>query len=84
MVELVSIKHKDVSINGTKYPYELVKSQMLKLDAGHIRYVLVSMEQNASKIKNIKNYIITALYNAGNTIDNYYWTEVFYDNNGGF
>ena len=83
MGEVVSIKHKDLSINGTKYPYELVKSQMLKLDSGHIRYVLESMEQNTGKIKNIKNYMITALYNARNTIDSYYRAEVNYDLNGG-
>ena len=83
MVELVSIKHKDLSINGTKYPYELVKSQMLKLDSDHIRYVLECMGKQTGKIKNIKNYLLSALYNAPNTIDSYYRAEVNYDLNGG-
>lgn len=83
MVETVSIKRKDVSINGLKFPYEVVKGQLLKLDFGHIRYVLDCMKHNTTKIKNIKNYLLTALYNAPNTIDSYYRAEVNHDMNGG-
>lgn len=79
LAEIVSIKRKTVVINGAKYPYEVVKGQLLKLDCDHVRYVLNCMKENTTKIRNIRNYILTALYNAPNTIDNYYQAEVNHD-----
>lgn len=83
MTDIVSIKRDCVYIGGTAYPYEVVKSQFLKLKNEHIRYVMERMRQNTSKVKNIKNYLLTALYNAPNTIDNYYSAEVNHDLYGG-
>ena len=83
IVETVSIPRKTITINGTKFPYEVVKSQLLKLDSEHIRYVIACMKQNTTKIKNIRSYLLTALYNAPNTIDNYYQAEVNHDLYGG-
>lgn len=83
IVETVSVKRKTVRIAGANYPYEVVKGKLLKLDMGHIQYVLDCMDKNATKVRNIKNYLITALYNAPNTIGNYYQSEVNHDMNGG-
>ncbi len=38
---------------------------------------------NPSKVRNIKSYLKTVLYNAAVTIDNYYTSEVNYHFNGG-
>ena len=84
IVETVSIPRKAMIVNGTSFPYGVVKSQLLKLNAEHIRYVLKCMKQNTTKIKNIKSYLLTALYNAPNTIENYYQAEVNHDLYGGF
>lgn len=79
------MKRKTVRIAGANYPYEVVKGKLLKLDMGHIQYVLDCMDKNATKVRNIKNYLITALYNAPNTMGNYYQSEVNHDMNvGGF
>ena len=78
MVDTVAIKRNTVRIGETEYPYKLVKGKLLKLDSGHIRYVLESMEKTTSHIVNIKAYLLTALYNAPNTINNYYSAEVNY------
>lgn len=83
IVETVSVKRKMIRIAGANYPYEVVKGKLLKLDMGHIQYVLDCMDKNATKVRNIKNYLITALYNAPNTIGNYYQSEVNHDMNGG-
>lgn len=83
MVEMVAINKKPVMINGTKYPSEIVKSQFLKLNSEHIGYVLSCMKQNTTKIKNIRSYLLTSLYNAPNTMDNYYRAEVNHDMHGG-
>lgn len=83
IVETVAINRKKIRIAGTDYPYELVKGKFLKLDMSHIQYVLDCMDKNTSKVRNIKNYLLTALYNAPNTIGNYYQSEVNYDMYGG-
>ncbi len=41
------------------------------------------MHKTVSKIGNIKAYMITALYNAGNTITHYYQQAVQHDMYGG-
>jgi len=62
IVDVVAVQRKSIRISGTDYPYELVKGKFLRLNAGHIRYVLDSMEKTATHIKNIKAYLLTALY----------------------
>lgn len=83
MVETVSIPRKYIYIGGTRFPYEIVKSQFLKLDYEHILYVITCMKDNTTKVKNIRNYLLTTLYNAPNTIDSYYQAEVNHDLHGG-
>lgn len=78
IVDVVAIQRKNIRIGGTDYPYELVKGKFLKLDSGHIRYVLDCMGKATTHIANIKAYLLTALYNAPNTISNYYSAEVNY------
>ena len=79
IVETVSIQRKNIRIAGTNYPYELVKGKFLKLNSSHIQYVLSCMDKNTTKVRNIKNYLLTSLYNAPNTIGNYFQAEVNYD-----
>lgn len=49
------------------------------LDYSHVEYVLHCMEGNTSKIKNIKKYLLAALFNAPSTINGYYRAEVNHD-----
>ena len=81
--DVVCVKRKTVRIGGEDYPYELVKSKFLKLDSTHLQYVIGCMQNITTKIANIKAYMITALYNAPNTINHYYQQEVLHDFNGG-
>ena len=37
------------------------------------------MSKNTTKVSNIRAYLITALYNAPNTINHYYTAEVNHD-----
>lgn len=79
LVETVSIERETVRIGGVEYPYQVVKSVFLKLNSSHITYVLWCMEKNTSKNRNIRAYLLTALYNAPNTIDSYYRAAVKHD-----
>ena len=74
--EVVCVNHKTVRIAGEDYPYELVKSRFLKLNGSHLEYVIDRMKNVNAKIKNIKAYMITALYNAPNTMNHFYQQEV--------
>jgi len=75
MVETVCFPKKSYYINNNEYPAEIVKSRFMKLDASHIEYVIDCMKQNTTKISNIKNYLISALYNSFTTKDSYYTAE---------
>lgn len=77
--DVVCVPRKSIRIGGEVYPYELVKSKFLKLNASHLEYVLECLKNNTTKIGNIKAYLITALYNAPNTINHYYKAEVNHD-----
>ena len=52
---------------------------MMKLDGGHIRFVLDCMSNNTTEIRNIKQYLRAALFNAPSTIGNYYTSLVAHD-----
>lgn len=78
IVDVVAVQRKSIRISGADYPYKLVRDKLLKLDSGHINYVLDSMKRTTTHIANIKAYLLTALYNAPNTISNYYRAEVNY------
>ncbi|MFG6330051.1 MAG: replication initiator protein A [Lachnospiraceae bacterium] len=77
--EVVCVDRETIRIGGNNYPYNLVKSRFLKLDNFHLGYVINCMKKTTKKIKNIKAYIITALYNATCTINHYYQQEVQHD-----
>lgn len=77
--DVVCVPRKSIRIGGEDYPYNLVKSKFLKLNSSHLQYVLGCMSNNTTKVSNIRAYLITALYNAPNTISNYYNAEVQHD-----
>ena len=51
----------------------------MKLDSTHIEYVLDSIHENTTDVRNIKAYLLTSLYNAPITIDHYYTAKVQHD-----
>lgn len=48
-----------------------------------IQYVLDCLKDNPPRIRNIKQYLLTALYNAPLTIENYYAAQIDHDLCGG-
>ena len=79
MLETVCTARKKIRIAGDDYPAELVKSKFMKLNSEHIRFVLDCMRENTTKIRNIKQYLKAALFNAPSTIGNYYTSLVAHD-----
>ena len=69
-------------LNGEDMPQQVVKSRFLKLDSSHIEYVFHAMKECPSNIRNIRAYLLTTLYNAPATMDNFYSAKVNHDFNG--
>ena len=79
MTEMVCTQKSSLVIAGDTYPAAIVKSKLLKLTSEHIEYVIDCMRENTSDIRNIKKYLLAALFNAPSTIDSYYTTKVHHD-----
>ena len=83
MLETVCTKRRTIRIAGDDHPAELVKAKFMKLNSEHIRFVLDCMQENTTKIRNIKQYMKAALFNAPSTIGSYYTSLVSHDMYGG-
>ena len=83
MVDTICTTQDYILIGGDKKPAEVVKSQFCKLTGEHIRFVLDSMNENTSRVRNIRKYLLSVLYNASMTIDSYYSALVNHDLYGG-
>ena len=83
MVDTVCSNREMIRIAGDDYPAEVIKSRFLKLNSSHIEYVLDRMRENTTYVRNIKKYLLAALYNAPATIDSYYTSLVSHDMYGG-
>ena len=83
MLDAICSTSPTIRINGEDMPQQVVKSRFLKLNSSHSEYVLQAMNDNPTAIRNIRAYLLTALYNAPLTMDNYYSALVNHDLYGG-
>ena len=79
LVETVCTARKTIRVAGDDYPAELVKAKLLKLNSGHIEFVMDCMRQNTTKIRNIKKYLLAVLFNAPSTMGSHYTALVAHD-----
>lgn len=79
MVDVVCTTKPTVRISGDDKPAEVVRSQFLKLDSEHIRFVMGGLKENTTRIRNMRQYLLATLYNAPLTIGNYYRSLVSHD-----
>ena len=71
MVDAICSTRPTIRVNGEDIPHDVVKSTFLKLNSSHIEYVLEAMDNNTSDVRNIRSYLITALYNSRLTLNSY-------------
>ena len=83
ILETVCSTRKTIRIGGEDFPAEVVKSRFMKIGQFHIEYVFDCIDKNATKIYNIRSYLLTTLYNAPATMGHYYAAEVNHDFYGG-
>ncbi|BDF25363.1 DUF6017 domain-containing protein [[Clostridium] symbiosum] len=79
ILDVMCSKRKTIRIAGDDRSINVVKSRFMKLDSGHIQFVLDGLKDNTTRVRNIKQYILAALYNAPLTISNYYQSLVNHD-----
>ena len=79
MVEAVCSKRSTLRVAGSDFPQTVVKSRLLKLERVHIQFVLDCLRENTTRVKNIKQYLLTVLYNAPVTMENHYAARVNHD-----
>lgn len=80
IVEVLCSKAAYTRIGGQDFPTEVVKSRFMRLDSSHIEYVMTALSANTTRVRNIKAYLISMLYNAPMTINPYYQNWVLSDN----
>lgn len=75
VVETIAVKQPVIRINK----YDVVRSRLEKIDFHTMEYVLECLRNNTTKVRNIRSYMLTTLYNAPVTCSNYYKAEVKHD-----
>lgn len=71
-VDVLTSAAETIRVNREERPARLVKKQYEKLTMFHIQYVLDCLKKTETKARNIRAVMVTALYNAVNTIGSYY------------
>ncbi len=74
MIDVMCSKEAYIRIGKDEKPQQVVKSMFCKLKREHIEYVLESLKKNDSQIRNMRQYLISALYNATMTMAAYRMT----------
>lgn len=76
ILETVLCQNDEILIASNWYPTNLVKAKFMKLNHAHVEYVITCLKKNTTKVKNIKKYLLAALFNAPSTMKGYYSAEV--------
>lgn len=79
ITEVVSMPRTSVRIAGTDYPYQVVRERFLKLNMDHVQYIADCIRQNASQVRNAKQYLLAVLFNAPATMEAHITAQVNHD-----
>ncbi len=79
ILDVICSEKEYIRVNGENVSQEIVKSRFLKLTNSHIDYLLMTLKDNTTDVRNVRSYLITALYNAPTTMDSYYELKVNHD-----
>ena len=83
MLDTVCSTKSSIRVAGEELPAEVVRSRLLKLTGAHLLYVLDRVRENTTDVRHVRQYLLTALYNAPLTMDNHYALMVGHDLSGG-
>lgn len=72
IVDTLCSNRPTIRIGGDDVPAQQVRSRLLALEYDHMEYVFDSLRQSGTRIRNIRAYMLAALYNAPATMSSYY------------
>ena len=81
ITEVYSKKNGKTYVNGESVYYTQLKPLFAELNQFHVEYVLECISSRTSTmqpIKNLKAYLMTALFNAPKTMDEYYKNQIMF------
>ena len=79
MVEVLCSNREFITIASDTHPIEQVKERFESIDSGHVEYILECLDKTTTDIRNIKQYLLSVIFNAPQTMDNYYTAAVKHD-----
>ena len=68
LVDTCSSKRRMLRVAGDDKPTEVVRSRFMKLNADHIRFVLKCLAESTAPVRNMKQYLLAALYNGHSSV----------------
>jgi hypothetical protein len=68
LVETMCSKEPMIRVGGEDKPREVVAGQLMKLRCEHLEYVLRCLQESSQPVKNMWQYLLTALYKAPSTM----------------
>lgn len=75
IVETLCDKAPIIRIGSHDYPAELVQERMQQIDSFCLEYVCACLRKSNPSIRNIKQYLLMALFNAPVTMSHYYYNK---------
>lgn len=72
----VYLSDRDIVVGKILKPISHIKARLESLNQFHIQYVMECLEDCKTGIRNIKQYILTALFNAPSTMEFYYCNKI--------
>lgn len=79
ILETVLCRNKTIVVASNEYSTNFVRGKLLKLDMFHVKYVFDSWKELQVLPRNVKKYLLAALFNAPSTHDAYVSAEVSSD-----
>ena len=79
IVEVLCSNREFITIASDTHPIEQVKERFDSINSGHIEYILECLDKTTTDIRNIKQYLLSVIFNAPQTMDNYYTAAVKHD-----
>ena len=72
MVDVLVNNYESIKINNGEIQIEYLRELLLKVNMNHILYTINIINNYHGKIINIRNFILSVLYNSVQTLDTYY------------
>ena len=81
LADVLIQKTGEILINQLPMRMKYVKERFLSLNSLHMDYIVECLDKKMNKIKNIRSYILTTVFNAPFTMISYYNNQVNCDLN---